>query len=601
MPPQNGSRWDRAWGGMLLVLAVGIGLSLMLEERYHHRILQLTMAWATMGLAWNIISGYAGQLSLGHQVFFGLGAYTTTLLMVYWRITPWLGLFASMLVGVLAAVLIGLPTFRLAGIYFALATLAYPLTLQIVMDYLGYQEVTLPFIREQPLIYWQFSQPQAYSYMFLGLLMLTLLLSHRIERSRLGYYLRTIKENEQAAAAMGVNVSRYKMIAYILSSLPASALGGLFVHAILYVATPPDTFGVFVIIETLTVTIGGGVGTMWGALIGSSIMIPLGEVLDSRWGDTYPGIQRIAFGVALVLVIILAREGLFWKLRDLFRRSLEGREPEEAQAPVIVPVEASPTASTEPAAADQPVDEVIMTVQDISKAFVGLQALSNVSFEVYQGEILGVIGPNGAGKTTLFNVLNGFLPADIGAVTFQGHRLTGLLPDAICKRGVGRTFQVAQPFARLSVLENVMVGAFSHLSDVGVARERAYDALSWVGLDTKAARQATGLTTLDLRMMELARCLATQPQLILMDEPLAGLGGDGVDVMMQLVRRLRQQDVTVVIIEHTMQALVQLTDRLVVLDHGEKVAEGAPEAVTRQPQVIEAYLGKRWLSQLEGE
>ncbi|PON10826.1 hypothetical protein C2W62_48035 [Candidatus Entotheonella serta] len=160
-------RWDPAWGGMILVLAVGMGLSLVLQERYHHRILQLTMAWATMGLAWNIISGYARQLSLGHQVFFGVGAYTTTLLMVYWRITPWLGLFASMAVGVLAAVLIGLPTFRLAGIYFALATLAYPLTMQIVMDYLGYQEVTLPFIREQPLVYWQFSQPQAYSYMFL--------------------------------------------------------------------------------------------------------------------------------------------------------------------------------------------------------------------------------------------------------------------------------------------------------------------------------------------------------------------------------------------------------------------------------------------------
>ncbi|ETX07110.1 MAG: hypothetical protein ETSY2_13085 [Candidatus Entotheonella gemina] len=595
MQPQE-RRWDRAWGGMILVLAVGIGLSLVLQERYHHRILQLTMAWATMGLAWNIISGYAGQLSLGHQVFFGLGAYTTTLLMVYWRITPWLGLFASMAVGVLAAVLIGLPTFRLAGIYFALATLAYPLTLQIVMDYLGYQEVTLPFIREQPLIYWQFSQPRAYSYMFLGLLMLTLLLSYGIERTRIGYYLRAIKENEQAAAAMGVNVFRYKMLAYILSSLPASALGGLFVHAILFVATPPDTFGVFVIIETLTVAIVGGVGTMWGPLIGSAIMMPLGEVLDSRWGDTYPGIQRIAFGMALVLVILLAREGLYWKLRDWFRRAPAPSEPDTqpASVPNVVP-----SADLAPQ-----VGEVIMSVQGISKAFVGLQALADVTFEVYQGEILGVIGPNGAGKTTLFNVLNGFLPADAGSVTFQGQRITGLLPDAICKRGVGRTFQVVQPFARLSVLENVMIGAFVHVPDVGMARKRAQEALSRAGFDAAAAkvsRQATGLTTLDLRMMELARCLATQPQLILMDEPLAGLSGDGVDVMMQLVRRLRQQDVTVVIIEHTMQALVQLTDRLVVLDHGEKVAEGVPEAVTRQPQVIEAYLGKRWLSQLENE
>ncbi len=202
-------RLDGDGAVMLLVLALGVALTLLLQGRYHQRILQLTLAWATMGLAWNIISGYAGQISFGHQVFFGLGAYTTVLLMVYWRLSPWIGLLASMLVGVLAAVLIGLPTFRLAGIYFALATLAYPLTMQIIMDFLGYQEVTLPFLREKPLLYWQFRQPQAYSWMFLGLFMASLLLSHAIERSRLGYYLRAIKENEQAAAAMGVVVFRF--------------------------------------------------------------------------------------------------------------------------------------------------------------------------------------------------------------------------------------------------------------------------------------------------------------------------------------------------------------------------------------------------------
>ena len=588
---------DGAWIGFLLVLGLGIAFTLLLQERYHQRILQLTMAWAVMGLAWNIISGYAGQISFGHQVFFGIGAYTTVLLMVYWRITPWLGLIASMVVAVIAAIIIGLPTFRLAGIYFALATLAYPLTLQIVMDYLGYQEVTLPFIREQPLLYWQFAQPQAYSWMFLGLLMASLLLSHIIERSRIGYYLRAIKENEQAAAAMGVPVYRYKMLAYICSALPAAALGGLFVHAILYVATPPDTFGVFVIVETLTVALVGGIGTKWGPLLGAVIMIPLGEYLDASWGDTYPGIQRIVFGVALVLVMLLAREGLFWKLRDLFRGRTEAREP-TALTPVTVSNVSEPVCPATDTAHLEP--EVIMDVQGISKAFIGLQALSDVAFPVHDGEILGVIGPNGAGKTTLFNVLNGFVPADAGQVTFRGRVLTGLSPDAICKRGVGRTFQVAQPFARLTVLENVMVGAFAHHAKVTEARRQAEIALERVGLAARAEWQATGLTTIDLRLMELARSLATQPRLLLLDEPLAGLSGDGVEMVMGLVRRLRQDGLTIVIIEHTMHALVQLTDRLVVLDHGEKVAQGLPEAVTREAQVIEAYLGKRWLTQDEG-
>ena len=591
MPPAR--RPDRSWGVLCLVLCLGVALTLLLQERYHQRVLQLTMAWAIMGLAWNIISGYAGQISFGHQVFFGLGAYTTVLLMVYWHITPWLGLLASLLVGVVAATLIGLPTFRLAGIYFALATLAYPLTLQIVMDFLGYQEVTLPFVREKPWLYWQFRQPQPYSWLFLGLLMATLLLSHVIERSRLGYYLRAIKENEQAAAAMGVDVFRYKMLAYILSSLPASALGGLFVHAILFVATPPDTFGVFVIVETLTVALVGGVGSKWGPPLGAALMIPLGEFLDARWGDTYPGIQRIAFGVALVLVILYAREGLFWKLRDLFR----GRTTADVPLPESAP-ERAVSRATSPHLPLTPrgATGVIMEVQGISKAFVGLQALADVTFSVQREEILGVIGPNGAGKTTLFNLLNGFLPADTGQVLFQGQRLTGLSPSAICKRGIGRTFQVARPFARMTVQENVMVGAFAHTATVATAWQKAYVALAQVGLDVRALLPATGLTTLDLRLMELARCLATEPQLVLLDEPFAGLGGDGIAVMMQLVRRLRQDGITVVIIEHTMQALVQLTDRLVVLDHGVKVAEGPPTVVTRHPQVIEAYLGKRWLT-----
>ena len=572
----------RGWVGIAAVIAIGLGLSLALTERYHHRILTLVFLWAAMGLAWNIISGYAGQISFGHQAFFGIGAYVTVLLAAKLQLTPWLGMWAGVGVAVLAALLIGTPTFRLAGIYFGLATLAYPLIFRIVMDYLGYQEVAIPMVRDRPALFMQFEEPRSFDLLALALLAATLVLSRLIEGSRLGYSLRAIKENEQAAEAMGVDAFRSKMLAYALSAAPAALAGAIYAHAILFVVTPDAVFGVIVIVQTLVVCLVGGAGTLWGPVIGAAIMIPVSEILDTTVGDRLPGIQGVVYGAALMAIMMWAPEGLFWHLR---------RRP--AAVARATPTAAVAGTAEAPAAAPGP---VLLEVQGIDKAFIGLQALSEVGFDVREGEILGIIGPNGAGKTTLFNVLNGFLLPDRGEVRWLGAPITGLRPHLVCRRGIGRTFQVVRVFPHLTVLENVMVGAFAHGDAPGAARERAQAALGRVSLVEQAGALPAGLTTLELRLMELARCLATSPRLVLLDEPLAGLSAEGVELMAVMIRRTRAAGVTVVIIEHTIQALVKLADRLVVLDHGRRLAEGPPGEVTRNPAVIEAYLGKRWLA-----
>jgi ABC-type branched-subunit amino acid transport system ATPase component len=283
----------------------------------------------------------------------------------------------------------------------------------------------------------------------------------------------------------------------------------------------------------------------------------------------------------------------------LQRRAGQKEATADRAAPVAVTADVgapAPGAVAQPARTAPPASApVVLEVRGLSKSFGGLKAVQEVSFAVRQGEILGIIGPNGAGKTTLFNLLNGILKADGGSVTYAGQTVLGLPTNRVCHLGIGRTFQVVRPFPRLSVLDNVVVGAFAATPSDDEAYALAEVALARVGMERDANLLAGGLTTKQLRLLELARALAAGPQLLLLDETLAGLGADAVEDVLGVITRLAAEGMTIVIIEHTMQAMVKLAERFSVLDHGRLIAEGPPAEVVRNAAVIEAYLGKKWM------
>jgi ABC-type branched-subunit amino acid transport system ATPase component/ABC-type branched-subunit amino acid transport system permease subunit len=581
-------------------------LGLAVRNSYYQLIMVLVLIWGTMGLGWNALSGYSGMISFGHAGFFGLGAYTVTIAFVKFGLTPWLGIPIGVVVGVIAGVFIGIPTFRLRGHYFALAMLAYPLAMLYVFEWLGYQEVSLPMMRENPAAYMQFTDQRVYMLLALGLMVACMVISLHVERSRFGRSLLAIKQNQPAAEAAGINATRWKMRAMMLSAGMAAAAGGLYA-VVLLVVTPQTVFGALVSAQALIVALFGGVGIFWGPVIGAAILIPLAETLHAELGHILPGIQGVVYGLAIILIILVAPDGIYWKVRDKFaeRRKAPAVGAPQARAPAPATVLAHAPSMVSCGCDPNPAPasgRPLLELDNVSRAFGGLKAVDEVTLNIPEGLIYGVIGPNGAGKTTLFNVVNGFLAADAGSIRLAGQEIGGLKPHQVCAHGIGRTFQVVRSFSRMTVLENVVVGAFVGAKTDDEAERLAYEALARVGMaDAQAQMLAGGLTTKQLRLMELARALAPRPKMLLLDETLAGLGQRELEDILPIIRQVNREGVTIVIIEHTMHAMVKLADHFSVLDHGKLIASGPPDAVVKNPAVIEAYLGKKWMDRAQDQ
>jgi ABC-type branched-subunit amino acid transport system ATPase component/ABC-type branched-subunit amino acid transport system permease subunit len=590
----------RSAAAQIATLVIGGSLAILLAGDGPNQVtITLTLIYVAYASAWNIVAGYAGQFTFGHSAFFGLGSYAATLLTIWFGIPPFFGLWFGVVVAAMAAAAIGVITLKLRGLYFGLVTAVFPIVFSVFASYLGFQEVSVPFNPAGGLMYFTPDNPRILSAAALGATTLIALITVWLVRSRFGLFLGALRADQDAAEASGIATLQVKIYALMLSAGLSAIAGALYASAAL-VVTPIDAFGLQMSVKPVLFSVFGGIGTLAGPVVGAAILVPLSEGLTATFGTSLPGLSGLVYGLALLLVITLFPAGLVPVLTKAGRK-IRIREQGGVPSPAAVP-EAPPVIR----AADPPLQAAgrrcgggaILEINGITKAFGGTRVLLGVTMQVACGEILGVIGPNGAGKTTLFNVVNGFVRPDAGEIRLGGRDITRAKPSMVARAGLGRTFQTVRVFSNMSALENVHVAALTRHRLRSQALEAAWTALGEVGLEERAHVPVDGLTTGELRRLELARAMATAGTdgLLLLDEFLGGLTSADGAVLLAALRRWRDRGGSVVAIEHTMRAMAGFVDRFVVLNFGEVIAEGLPEEIWRNREVVKAYLGEKWVA-----
>ena len=573
-------------------------LVLLTKNAFYLNLYFMVFMFAGMSSAWNIIGGFGGQLSLGHSAFYGIGAYVCSLLFVKYGIPPLFGLIASIGVSIVLAVIIGYPCFRLKGPFFTLATIAVGEVMLLLAVYsrgltAGSEGLSIPF--KPSFFNLCFESKTPYAIEAFCFMLFALALSTWIKKNRLGFQLVALRDEDQAAESLGVNTSKAKMAGLMVSGGLTALGGALFAQYVLFLE-PHSEFSINVSINLALTSMVGGLGTVVGPAIGSFLLIPLQEFLRVWIGSSFQGLYFVIYGALLILVVMFMPRGIIEFFSGPYQSLLTRLPVFGGRTEADGKTRRTPLSSVRFGRAEinrRSGTPPIIEVENISKRFGGLSAITDLSFSVRAGEIFGIIGPNGAGKSTLFNVLSSVYRQDSGTVKFQGKNLSSITKShLVCRLGIGRTFQLVKPFDNITVLENVMVGAFCRHTKSSEASGFALDILDFLGMLDKKDAFGYTLTLADKKRLELARALATGPDVLLLDEVMAGLTSYEIGEAAELIKKIRDHGLTVLVVEHVMQAIMSLSNKVMVLAEGQKIMEGSPQEVIQDQRVIKAYLGR---------
>jgi branched-chain amino acid transport system permease protein len=540
-----------------------------------------------------LLTGVVGLMSFGQQAFTGVAAYTTAVLTTLYGTSPWIALLAALAITAVFGLLLGAIALRLSGHYLALSTIAWGISLYTVFG-------TLPILGQftgidniPPVSVFGFELDTGAKSYYLNwtLTIAALLAARNLLDSRSGRAIRALRHRSVMAESFGVDTGLLKLQVFLYAALLAGLSGWLYAHYLRFVS--PHAFGINAGIDYLFMAVIGGASQVWGAVIGASLLTVLKEwlkdLLPSMFGQS-GNYEIVVFGLLMMLLLHRTRDGLM----PFFAQLAPAGPPRPR--PLALPA----LARREPPPQGWP----LLEVRAAQKRFGGLVAVRDLSFDIRGGEILGLIGPNGAGKSTMFNLITGVYRCDAGEIAFRGERIDALRPKEIASRGIARTFQHVNLMAAMSVLENVALGAHLRGRQGTLAAmlhaERREEAqllseamreIDRVGLGEHLYEAAGSLPLGQQRIVEIARALCADPVLLLLDEPAAGLRYIEKQALAELLRRLRAEGMSILLVEHDMEFVMGLVDRLVVMDFGEQLAQGLPREIQSDPAVLEAYLG----------
>jgi branched-chain amino acid transport system permease protein len=570
---------------LLAVVPLVVGSSFFLNA------LILAFLFGAMAQGWNLLGGYAGQISFGHAVFFGIGAYAAATLLGRYQISPWAGMWAGAAISLLVSLAIGYPTFRLRRHFFALATLALGEIARISVlnwPFVGAAiGLYLPLQYRNQLAYLMWETKTPYYFTALAVLITATVLVGTIDRHRAGTYLRAINQDEAAAEMLGIPTRRYKLYAMALSAILASLCGTVYALYVLYI-DPYNVMTSRISLLVVVIALIGGRGTVWGPVLGALFIVLLNEYTRSWLGAAGSGADYILFGLLIMLVAIREPRGLV----GLLQRGV--RTPMAA-------IEGSAIDRVDAQSGDIHPGLTVLNIGNVRKRFGGVQAIRQATLQVGRGEIVGLIGPNGAGKTTLFDCMTGFLSPDDGTVHVGNRSVLRLPPHRIAWMGLGRTFQAIRIFPQMTVWDN-MICAAEHLSEslwettlhgpsteVQARGRHLLDSFQLWGLRELLAG---ALSYGQQKLLSLAMAVLRRPAVVLLDEPTAGVNPVLVNEIGDHIRSLNGSGITFLVIEHNMEFIMALAHRIAFMAEGQIVAIGPPADIQRNQTVLELYYGR---------